>query len=84
MMASNQTDVNLEKLQQTVYLKVGGGHAVEIPFSAYPMPKTEWKFKVTLLTSFFCMADYHSRIGSLQSNGSMFLLFSKYYIIHSS
>ena len=36
---------NLDKIQKTIYLKVGGGTAIEIPFSAYPMPDAEWKFK---------------------------------------
>ena len=37
--------LNLSKIEKTIYMKVGGGTAIEVPFSAYPMPKVEWKFR---------------------------------------
>jgi titin len=35
----------LKEIDETITLKTGGSHAIEIPFSAYPMPKVEWHFK---------------------------------------
>ena len=35
----------MEKIDDTVYLKAGETHSIQVPFSAYPMPKVSWKFK---------------------------------------
>ena len=35
----------VKKIDETVRLKTGDTHSIQIPFSAYPMPKVSWKFK---------------------------------------
>ena len=34
----------LKEIDETITLKVGASTAIEIPFSAYPMPKVQWRF----------------------------------------